>query len=167
MPNKYIKGTPVCFFSDQADMKKVEEAGAWSVRGSHMLIGRGAIDITMEYVPLDSMNFWVQIRGIPPELLSEFSIRKAVERIGEVLKVEWGDSSIPKSFSIPKTLVTVKVWTPLCLGFKLKRKNGEVAWVSFKYEKLSTLCYNYGLIGHDRGNCSSKDGRPRVVWPLD
>lgn len=92
MPNKYVKGTLVCFFNDQADMKKVEDAGAWSVRGSHILIGRWAIDISMEDVVLDSVNFWVQIRGIPPALLSEKSIRRAAENIGEVLQVEWKDS---------------------------------------------------------------------------
>lgn len=80
MPNKYVKGTLVCFFFDQADMKKVEEAGAWSVKGSHILLGRWNIDIAMEDVPPDSLNFWVQIRGIPPKLLSEYSIQKAAEK---------------------------------------------------------------------------------------
>lgn len=111
----------------------------------------------MEDVILDSVNFWVQIRGIPPALLSEYSIQKAVEKIGEVLLVEWKYTQIPKGFSIPKALVKVKVSEPLCPGFQLKRKNGEVTWVSFEYEKLYTFCYDCGLISHDRGAYSSKD----------
>lgn len=88
MPEKYVKGTLVYLFSNQATMKKVEEARAWTVWGSHMLIGGWATDIAMEDVALDSANFWVQIRGIRLELLLEYSVQNAAERIGEILMVD-------------------------------------------------------------------------------
>lgn len=71
--------------------------------------------------------------------------------------MDWKDTSIPKWFSIPETLVKVNIFNPLCPRFKLTGKNGETTWISFKYEKLATLFYDCGIIGHDRGVCSSEE----------
>lgn len=104
-----------------------------------MISGRWAIDAALEEIELDSINIWVQIRGIPPEFLSVQNIKKAARKIGDVLEVKWGDPVIPKWFSTPRVLVKVKVLEPICPGFSLRRKNGTRTWVSFKYEKACHL----------------------------
>lgn len=122
-----------------------------------MLLGRWTTDIALEDVALDTINFWVQIRSFPPELITKNNIRKAAANAGEVLDVEWKDSDVLKSFSIPKALVKVKVKDPLCTGFSLSRNNGKNLDITFKYEKLATFCYDCGIIGHEQSSCTLED----------
>lgn len=82
-----------------------------------MLLGRRTTDIALEDFVLDSINLWVQIRGLPPKLISKQNIRKVEANAGEVLDVEWKDSDVLKWFTIPKALVRVKVNDPICTGF--------------------------------------------------
>lgn len=125
MPNKYGKNTLICLFCDPNGMKKVEEARAWSVRGMHIILGRWMMDVAIEDVVLDSVNFWVQIRGITPELLSEKSIKRVASRVGEVIDIDWKDSMLPKWFTIPRALVKVKVSEPLIPCLSINKKNGK------------------------------------------
>lgn len=70
IPNRYIKDTIVCIFKSKEDFEKVIKGGAWTVRGSHLLMGKWDRSMPMEQVPLDTANFWIQIRGMPSEAIS-------------------------------------------------------------------------------------------------
>lgn len=39
-------------------------------------------------------------------------------------------------------------------GFHNQRANGSKQWIQFKFEKLPGICFNYGIMGHLRRNCS-------------
>ncbi|PKI65223.1 hypothetical protein CRG98_014372 [Punica granatum] len=68
-PKKYTDDLLVCIFKDKRDMNFVERERAWSVQGAHMMISRWDKGLSLEEVAFDSVTFWIQIRGIPPEML--------------------------------------------------------------------------------------------------
>lgn len=155
-PNRYVKDLIVCIFRNKDDLEKVLKGGAWTVRASHLQMSIWDRTIPMERVPLDSVNFWIQIRGMPPEKISFQNIRGAAAKAGEVLDVEWKDSIVPKWLTIPKALIKVRTKSPLVSGFSMWSSTGKKLKVYFKYEKLSTFYYYCGILGHDQGTCSSE-----------
>lgn len=44
---------------------------------------------------------------------------------------------------------------------KLKKAGGEWIWIDFKYERLSTFCFIYGLLGHIAQQCPKVYKCPR------
>ena len=49
--------------------------------------------------------------------------------------------------------VKVDISKPLCIGRVISLENGKELWVSFKYERLSNLCYWCGSLAHDDRDC--------------
>jgi hypothetical protein len=50
---------------------------------------------------------------------------------------------------------------PLARGWMLKLRD-QLIWISFKYEKISKICFQCGIIWHGNAGCQKKFlGRPR------
>ncbi|PKI49424.1 hypothetical protein CRG98_030194 [Punica granatum] len=106
-PKRYSKDILVCLFKDKRDMTYVEKDRAWSVQGAHMMLACWDKGLALEEVTFDSVTFWIQIIGIPPELLSKRNITKLAARAGEVLEIDWKDTpSLPKWYVTPRALVS-------------------------------------------------------------
>lgn len=59
--------------------------------------------------------------------------------------------------------MSIDVTKPLSRGRKVEVSNGEVSWVSFKYERLPNLCYWCGCLTHQDRECSLWQNRKGVV----
>ncbi|PKI71329.1 hypothetical protein CRG98_008329 [Punica granatum] len=103
-PKKYSDDILICLFKDKRDMKYVEKDRAWSVQGAHMMISCWDKRLSLEEIKFDSVDFWIQIRGVPPEMLSTDNIKKLTGKAGKVLQIDWKDSP-----SLPKCTDTVDV----------------------------------------------------------
>ena len=104
---------------------------------------------------------WVQVWGLPFDLLSEEVGRDIGNGLGKVVEVDL------KAFSSNQAhFLRVRVELPLEAHFlrvrvelpldKLLRRGGVVAspkgdtvCIGFKYERLVTLCFKCGRIGHE------------------
>ncbi|OWM72644.1 hypothetical protein CDL15_Pgr013112 [Punica granatum] len=75
-PKKYADDILVCVFKDKKDMLFVERDRAWSVQGAHLMTARWDKGKSLEEIPFDSVTFWVQLRGIPLEMLSKKNITR-------------------------------------------------------------------------------------------
>ena len=49
--------------------------------------------------------------------------------------------------------VRIDLSLPLCRGRLISLENGKQIWISFKYERLSNLCYWCGRLTHDDRDC--------------
>ena len=49
--------------------------------------------------------------------------------------------------------VKIDIFKPLCRGKVIFLENSKELWVSFKYERLSNLCYWCGSLTHDDRDC--------------
>ncbi|PKI46655.1 hypothetical protein CRG98_032997 [Punica granatum] len=164
-PKKITEDILICMFRDERDMKHVEKGRAWSVQGAHMRLARWDKGLSLEEIKFDSITFWIQIRGIPPELLSKQNISRLAERAGKVLEIDWKDTpTLPKWYVTPRALVQVPVTRPLCPGRRINRKNGSPTWVFFIYEYLKTFCYDCEILGHDQTHCTSEITAPLNLY---
>ncbi|PKH89653.1 hypothetical protein CRG98_049902, partial [Punica granatum] len=82
-PKKYTEDILVCIFKDKKDMLYVERDRAWSVQGAHLMIARWDKGKSLEEIQFNSVAFWVQLRGIPPEMLSMKNITSLAEKAGQ------------------------------------------------------------------------------------
>ncbi|PKI49597.1 hypothetical protein CRG98_029987 [Punica granatum] len=82
-PKKYSDNILVCLFKDKKDMLYVERDRAWSVQGAHLMIERWDKGKALEEVQFDTIAFWIQLRGAPPEILSKQNIIKLAESAGK------------------------------------------------------------------------------------
>lgn len=37
---------------------------------------------------------------------------------------------------------------------KIKRQGDDWSWINFKYERISTFCFVYGMLGHQERDCA-------------
>ncbi|PKI45618.1 hypothetical protein CRG98_033934 [Punica granatum] len=121
-----------------------------------MMLERWDRSLPLEEINFSSVPFWIQLRGIPPELLSKQNITQLAQQAGTVIEIDWKNKgSTPKWFVTPQALVRVPTTKPLCHGYLIARRNNSASWVHFKYENLATFCYDCGALGHEQRNCSS------------
>ena len=99
-----------------------------------------------------TVNFWVQLHGLPVSRLNE----KHAYGIGETLR------AVSKAFhagelfggNFLRVRVGVNVSQPLNRGRIVRLGTDEEVWVSFKYEKMPNFCYWCGMVSHDAKECS-------------
>ena len=99
----------------------------------------------------DLVTFWVQVYEIPIWLMNKEVAEGICWGISEVCsskksKMEGGD--------FMRVQVNIDVSKPLSQGSKISLDNGKDMWVSFKYERLSNICYWCGCLTQSDKDCN-------------
>ncbi|KAJ1388168.1 Zinc knuckle CX2CX4HX4C [Sesbania bispinosa] len=102
------------------------------------------------------ISFWIQIHGLPLDMLNTNNAAKIINRIGDVLEVENPEveGRLLRTFIRVRALINIQ--KPLVTGCWVPRKNLPKIWIFFKYEKLQNICFNYGILGHEQKVCSKE-----------
>lgn len=101
-------------------------------------------------VVLEHASLWVQIWGVPFDMMSPKVAVEIGKKMGEVEDVErrrWIDNQ--KNFL---RVVALPISKPLHRGGFLMGSNGNRHWVDYKYERLPVFYHYCGILGHDIWN---------------
>ncbi|KAB1225194.1 hypothetical protein CJ030_MR1G016592 [Morella rubra] len=112
---------------------------------------------TIDEADLSMVEFWIQIHGLPLEIVDEVNARLIGCKLGEVLEMD----AIEAHQSFIGLKVRFSASTPLEPGFYFTSDEGAALWIGFKYERLSCFCVHCGLIDHTIGTCYQNPAHPQ------
>ncbi|KAJ1394458.1 Zinc finger, CCHC-type [Sesbania bispinosa] len=144
-PNKFL-----FHFTDEDLMKKVIREAPWNVLGNHLSIQPWTPEMSIEEVSFNLSPFWIQIHGLPIEMMTVKNATSIGGKLGTILRMEnpMVEGHLLRSFFRVKVLLNI--FKPITTGFLSK------TWIKIKYEKLMDFCYNCGRLGHDNKVCNSE-----------
>ncbi|CAA0823537.1 Unknown protein [Striga hermonthica] len=141
-------------FSDKEDKVKVSKGANWTYENQYLILQEWAEGISENHPGFQEVDIWVQAWNIPLHWLSsEVGIK-----LGSVFK-QVKDVSVPQGGNLAgkclRLLVTLDVNKPLlrCTHIQLEEKK---ILVQFKYERLVSLCFYCGHLGHLDRNCDKR-----------
>ena len=96
---------------------------------------------------------WVQVWGLPFDFFSKEVGQYIGLELGRVVEVDCkGVNSDQARFL--RIQVKIPLDKPLCCGSQIKSPEGDIVWGAFKYERLVSFCFHYGLIRHEVKSCN-------------
>lgn len=139
-------------FYHKLDVKRVLEGAPWSFGNGPLILHQlrsGGVPLS---VPLNKINFWLQIYDLPMGFFTEKVGTMLGNFIWQFLEY---DGTIKEEVWKPFIRIKVEVDVSLPLKRKKKIKIGasDSAMVSFKYEKLRLFCFICGKIDHTKSRC--------------
>ncbi|CAN1170842.1 hypothetical protein LINPERPRIM_LOCUS7648, partial [Linum perenne] len=100
------------------------------------------------------MNIWVKLVGVPIDCQSINFGRRMLGSIGEVKDVGLFELRNDEGVFI-KGLVNIDLLSSF-LGRRLaKIREGRSFWIYFQYERIPSICFRCGLLGHNQAWCPS------------
>lgn len=143
-------------FEDKKDALEVIRKGQWYVMNNLVSFQYWVLDISAYELDFAMVSFWVQIHGLPLGALNTMVASKIMATFGSVKEVE--DPKVEGSFL--RTYIRVRtelnVNHPLPIGCWVPRRGLPKLWVVFRYERLQSLCFKCGIIGHEQKHCKKE-----------
>ena len=134
-------------FNSKYQMEWVEKNGLWNFDNNLLLLCRWRKGLSAANIVFSHSPFWVWVWGVPFELMTEdtgWDIENGIDNFLEADRSWQTDQT--KYMRVRAELPLDK---PLRKRGYLMRMEGEKLWVTFKYERLPTMCYICERLGHD------------------
>ena len=138
-------------FSTESQLKWVINNGPWSYDNHILLLRRWEKGMTAFSVNFQTVPMWVQVWGLPFNLINKEAGIDIGQGIGRVIDVDWKAIASDQARFL-RVRVDVPLDTPI-------RREAPVlsdkVWVAFEYERLCGLCFHCGLLGHEAKACKT------------
>ena len=107
-------------------------------------------NICFTHIPL-----WVQVWGLPFELLNEEVARDIEKGLGTIMDI---DNTVFNSDQTRflRIRVDIPVSKPLRRGGLVLSLERDRVWIAFKYEHINGLCFTCGKLKHEMKACHQK-----------
>lgn len=146
-------------FPTEEMLSSVLERGPWAFNDRMLVVSQG--NAGMDDHNLNHIPFWVQIRGIPLEYMSEPVIRDIGDRMGEVMKIDF-KPEVNAAVEFVRVRLNWNVANPLKFKRNFQFSPGINTMLQFRYERLKGFCDQCGMITHDSGDCLPVEGAQMV-----
>ena len=150
-------------FNSKQQMEWVKKNGPWNFDNNLLLLCRWRKGLTAANISFSHSPFWVQVRGIPFELMIEETGRDVGNKIGKFLEVDKRSWQSDQA-KYMRVRVEIPLNKPLQRGGYLLNGEGEKMWIIFNYERLPTVCYRCGILGHDNRHCEELGPRQAMEY---
>nr|POF00833.1 uncharacterized protein CFP56_73704 [Quercus suber] len=126
----------------------------WSFDGNILVLRRWEIGITVSSVTFPVLPIWIQIWGLPFDLLSEEVGREIGSGMGRVVEVDTKTFTAGQARFI-RVRVEIPLDKPIRCGGSVLNPEGNKTRIGFKYKRLVGLCFQCGRFGHERRSCTA------------
>uniref|UniRef100_A0A7N2MQT9 CCHC-type domain-containing protein n=1 Tax=Quercus lobata TaxID=97700 RepID=A0A7N2MQT9_QUELO len=139
-------------FSSKFQMEWVERCGPWCFDNNLLLLCRWKKGLTSTNISFTHSPFWVQIWGLPFEHMSLDVGKEIGSKLGTFLEVDRRSWQSDQA-KFMRVRVELEIDKPLRRGAYIVSSEEERLWLTFKYERLPTVCFICGKLGHDKKHC--------------
>ena len=140
-------------FSSRYQMEWVENYGPWNFENNLLLLCRWKKGLTFENIKFTHSPFWVQLWGLPFELMTDVVGCDIGNNMGRFIELDKRANQFDQ-VKFLRIRVELPVDKPLRRGGNVVGMEGDKYWVHFKYERLPTFCCFCGKMGHDLKHCN-------------
>ena len=129
-----------------------ENSGPWNFENNLLLLCRWKKGLIIKNIVFTHSPFWVQLWGLPFELMSEEVGQDIGRSLGRLIEVDkWACQLDPAKFM--RIRVDLPIDKPLRRGGHVVSKDGEKFWIHFRFQRLPTFCFLCGMLGHNDKHC--------------
>lgn len=141
-------------FANEHHKEMVLKRAPWFILNHLLCLESWNPMISYQLTEFTTSPMWIQVHNLPLELISASNARKILKRVGEVLEIEDPvvDGRLLRTFV--RGRVKVELEKPLPTGCWVPRSNLPNLWVKYRYERIQSLCFKCGILGHDQNYCS-------------
>ncbi|CAA0807045.1 Unknown protein, partial [Striga hermonthica] len=138
-------------FQSKDDKERVAKGTNWNFDNQYLILTEWFYGLLINHPIFQEVSFWVHVYNIPLNWLSTavgLKIGSVVKKLKNVVVVGAGSHG----GHVLRLLLSIDISKPIprCATIRL---GDRLNTVSFKYEKLVSMCHYCGVIGHLERNC--------------
>ena len=139
-------------FANEYQLRWVETNGPWNFENNLLLLKRWERGMTASNVSFTHSPFWVQIWGLPLDMMTEKIGKEIASNLGIFMSVDTR-SWMSEQAKFMRVKVNLPLEKPLRRCGKVASPEGESFCIQFRYERLPVFCFRCGVMGHDERHC--------------
>ncbi|XP_065620728.1 uncharacterized protein LOC136063773 [Quercus suber] len=141
-------------FSMESQLNWVLNNGLWSFDNHLLLLKRWEKGMMTFTVDFKVVPIWVQVWGLPFDLMNEEAGKDIGGGIGRVLEVDCKAIAADQACFL-RIRVELPLDKPIRRGTPVLSPEGVRVQIAFQYERLVGLCFSCGKLGHEAKECLS------------